>query len=82
VIVGIQPTWRSRWCSSACNLEPLRVALDLDAALTLLDRLTGRGARMADEVRVAIADDADLVTARARPRAMAERLDSRDRIRP
>src|SRR3954454_17119101 len=29
---------------------------------------------MADEVRVVIADDADLVTARAEARAMAERL--------
>jgi hypothetical protein len=37
------------------NLEPLRVALDLDAATALLDRLTGGTPRMADEVRVAIA---------------------------
>ena len=74
VIVGIQPDVAIAMVQFRLNLEPLRVALDLDAALALLDRLTEGTPRMADEVRVAIASDADLVTARAEARAMAERL--------
>jgi rsbT antagonist protein RsbS len=44
VIVGIQPDVAIAMVQFRLNLEPLRVALDLDAALTMLDRLTGEGA--------------------------------------
>ena len=44
VIVGIQPDVAIAMVQFRLNLEPLRVALDLDAALTMLDRLTGKGA--------------------------------------
>jgi rsbT antagonist protein RsbS len=40
VIVGIQPDVAIAMVQFRLNLEPLRVALDLDAATTLLDRLT------------------------------------------
>jgi rsbT antagonist protein RsbS len=40
VIVGIQPEVAIAMVQFRLNLEPLRVALDLDAAVTLLDRLT------------------------------------------
>jgi rsbT antagonist protein RsbS len=40
VIVGIQPDVAIAMVQFRLNLEPLRVALDLDAAKTLLDRLT------------------------------------------
>lgn len=40
VIVGIQPDVAIAMVQFRLNLEPLRVALDLDAALTLLDRST------------------------------------------
>ncbi len=40
VIVGIQPDVAIAMVQFRLNLEPLRVALDLDAALALLDRLT------------------------------------------
>jgi rsbT antagonist protein RsbS len=40
VIVGIQPDVAIAMVQFRLNLEPLRVALDLDAAITLLDRLT------------------------------------------
>jgi rsbT antagonist protein RsbS len=43
VIVGIQPDVAIAMVQFRLNLEPLRVALDLDDATTLLDRLT-RGA--------------------------------------
>jgi rsbT antagonist protein RsbS len=43
VIVGIQPDVAIAMVQFRLNLGPLRVALDLDAARTLLDRLT-RGA--------------------------------------
>jgi rsbT antagonist protein RsbS len=39
VIVGIQPDVAIAMVQFRLNLEPLRVALDLDAARTLLDRL-------------------------------------------
>ena len=42
VIVGIQPDVAIAMVQFRLNLEPLRVALDLDAAITLLDRLTRR----------------------------------------
>jgi len=40
VIVGIQPDVAIAMVQFRLNLEPLRVALDLDAAVSLLDRLT------------------------------------------
>jgi rsbT antagonist protein RsbS len=40
VIVGIQPDVAIAMVQFRLNLEPLRVALDLDAATSLLDRLT------------------------------------------
>jgi rsbT antagonist protein RsbS len=40
VIVGIQPDVAIAMVQFRLNLEPLRVALDLDAAITLLDCLT------------------------------------------
>jgi rsbT antagonist protein RsbS len=40
VIVGIQPDVAIAMVQFRLNLEPLRVALDLDAAIPLLDRLT------------------------------------------
>lgn len=40
VIVGIQPDVAIAMVQFRLNLEPLRVALDLDAARGLLDRLT------------------------------------------
>ena len=40
VIVGIQPDVAIAMVQFRLNLEPLRVALDLDAATTLLDRMT------------------------------------------
>ena len=39
VIVGIQPDVAIAMVQFRLNLEPLRVALDLDAAIALLDRL-------------------------------------------
>jgi rsbT antagonist protein RsbS len=41
VIVGIQPDVAIAMVQFRLNLEPLRVALDLDAAKALLDRMTG-----------------------------------------
>jgi len=41
VIVGIQPDVAIALVQFRLNLGPLRVALDLDAARTLLDQLTG-----------------------------------------
>jgi rsbT antagonist protein RsbS len=40
VIVGIQPDVAIAMVQFHLNLEPLRVALDLDEAIALLDRLT------------------------------------------
>jgi rsbT antagonist protein RsbS len=40
VIVGIQPDVAIAMVQFRLNLDPLRAALDLDAALELLDRLT------------------------------------------
>jgi rsbT antagonist protein RsbS len=40
VIVGIQPDVAIAMVQFRLNLEPLRVALDLDAAIVLLDRMT------------------------------------------
>ena len=40
VIVGIQPDVAIAMVPFRLNLEPLRVALDLDAAMSLLERLT------------------------------------------
>ena len=40
VIIGIQPDVAIAMVQFRLNLEPLRVALDLDAAIALLDRLT------------------------------------------
>jgi rsbT antagonist protein RsbS len=40
VIVGIQPDVAIAMVQFRLNLKPLRVALDLDAAIALLDRLT------------------------------------------
>ena len=40
VIVGIQPDVAIAMVQFRLNLEPLRAALDLDAATTLLDRMT------------------------------------------
>jgi rsbT antagonist protein RsbS len=40
VIVGIQPDVAIGMVQFRLNLKPLRVALDLDAAIALLDRLT------------------------------------------
>ena len=40
VIVGIQPDVAIAMVQFRLNLQPLRVALDLDAAIGLLDRLT------------------------------------------
>ena len=44
IIVGIQPDVAIAMVQFRLSLEPLRVALDLDEALTMLDRLTGKGA--------------------------------------
>jgi rsbT antagonist protein RsbS len=41
VIVGIQPDVAIAMVQFRLNLEPLRVALDLDAAKALLDRISG-----------------------------------------
>ena len=40
VIVGIQPDVAIAMVQFRLNLQPLRVALDLDAAIALLDRMT------------------------------------------
>jgi rsbT antagonist protein RsbS len=40
IIVGIQPDVAIAMVQFRLNLEPLRVALDLDEAIALLDRLT------------------------------------------
>jgi rsbT antagonist protein RsbS len=40
VIIGIQPDVAIAMVQFRLNLEPLRVALDLDAAIALLDRMT------------------------------------------
>ena len=40
VIIGIQPDVAIAMVQFRLNLEPLRVALDLDAAIVLLDRMT------------------------------------------
>jgi rsbT antagonist protein RsbS len=40
VIIGIQPDVAIAMVQFRLNLEPLRVALDLDAAIALLERLT------------------------------------------
>jgi rsbT antagonist protein RsbS len=40
VIVGIQPDVAMAMVQFRLNLEPLRVSLDVDAAMDLLDRLT------------------------------------------
>lgn len=45
VIVGIHPDVAIAMVQFRLNLEPLRVALDLDAATALLDRLTQGDAR-------------------------------------
>jgi rsbT antagonist protein RsbS len=44
VIVGISPDVAIAMVQFRLNLEPLRVALDLDEALLMLDRLNQRGA--------------------------------------
>jgi rsbT antagonist protein RsbS len=44
VIVGISPDVAIAMVQFRLNLEPLRVALDLDQALVMLDRLNQRGA--------------------------------------
>jgi rsbT antagonist protein RsbS len=44
VIVGISPDVAIAMVQFRLNLEPLRVALDLDEALAMLDRLNRRGA--------------------------------------
>jgi rsbT antagonist protein RsbS len=44
VIVGIAPDVAIAMVQFRLNLEPLRVALDLDEALVMLDRLNQRGA--------------------------------------
>ena len=44
VVVGIQPDVAIAMVQFDLNLEPLAAALDLDEALSLLDRLTRRGA--------------------------------------
>jgi rsbT antagonist protein RsbS len=44
VVVGIQPDVAIAMVQFRLNLEPLQVALDLDAALELLDRSTRRDA--------------------------------------
>ena len=43
VIVGIQPDVAIAMVHFRLNLQPLRVALDLDQARSLLDRLTSGG---------------------------------------
>jgi rsbT antagonist protein RsbS len=45
IIVGIQPDVAIAMVQFRLNLEPLQVALDLDEALTMLDRLTGKDTR-------------------------------------
>jgi rsbT antagonist protein RsbS len=44
IIVGIQPDVAVAMVQFRLNLEPLRVALDLDAAIALLDRMSREGA--------------------------------------
>ena len=44
VIIGISPDVAIAMVQFRLNLEPLRVALDLDEALVMLDRLNRRGA--------------------------------------
>jgi rsbT antagonist protein RsbS len=44
VIIGISPDVAIAMVQFRLNLEPLRVALDLDEALGMLDRLNQRGA--------------------------------------
>jgi rsbT antagonist protein RsbS len=44
VIVGIAPDVAIAMVQFRLNLEPLRVALDLDEAMAMLDRLNQRGA--------------------------------------
>jgi rsbT antagonist protein RsbS len=44
VIVGLAPDVAIAMVQFRLNLEPLRVALDLDEALAMLDRLNQRGA--------------------------------------
>jgi rsbT antagonist protein RsbS len=44
VIVGLAPDVAIAMVQFRLNLEPLRVALDLDEALVMLDRLNQRGA--------------------------------------
>ena len=45
LVVGIQPDVAIAMVQFRLNLEPLRVALDLDAAVTLLDSMTRGDAR-------------------------------------
>ena len=75
VIVGIQPDVAIAMVQFRLNLEPLRVALDLDAAHGAA-RSPDPGGRRGWRMRSAspITADDDLVTARAEGRAMAERL--------
>jgi rsbT antagonist protein RsbS len=44
VIVGIAPDVAIAMVQFRLNLEPLRVALDLDEAMAMLNRLNQRGA--------------------------------------
>jgi rsbT antagonist protein RsbS len=44
IIVGIQPDVAIAMVQFRLNLEPLRAALDLDAAIVLLDRMSREGA--------------------------------------
>jgi rsbT antagonist protein RsbS len=44
IVVGIQPDVAIAMVQFRLNLEPLRVALDLDAAIALLDRMGREGA--------------------------------------
>ena len=76
VIVGIQPEVAFAMVQLGMNFEDVHTALDLEEGLAFLQRQARRESRtpVADDVRVAIAADADVVTARQEARGMGAEL--------
>ena len=75
VIVGIQPEVAFAMVQLGLTLEDVDTALDLEEGLAFLQRQpTRRPTSVADEIRVPIRTDADIVTARQEARALAAAL--------
>ena len=76
VIVGIQPEVAFAMVQLGMNFEDVHTALDLEEGLAFLQQQLERGVRtpVADDVRVAIRTDADVVTARQEARTMGAGL--------